>query len=124
VRERAFASPNPLLCGVGKLPASLEFQNCHKVFGVYDRFIFRALVVSQQTLVGEFRKRIDPCLQSGGNIQCEDTAGGFGVQAAAERIEKLIEHCGGAHVFALARQCLGNDLLPGFIHSTKPCEGQ
>jgi hypothetical protein len=39
---RAFASPNPSLRRVGKLPAGFEFQNCHKVFGVEDRFIFRA----------------------------------------------------------------------------------
>jgi len=82
-----------LLRRVGKLPAGLEFQNCDKIFGVDDRFIFRALVVSQQTFVGEFRKSIDPCLHRGGNIQCKDTAGRFGVQAAAERIEKLIEWC-------------------------------
>ena len=46
-----------------------------------------------------FRKGIDSLLHGGRNTQSDDTAGGFRVKAAAQRIEKLIrERRGGTHV--------------------------
>jgi hypothetical protein len=36
-------------------------------------------------------------------MQCENTTGGFGVEASAQRVEKLIEGGGDAHAFALSR---------------------
>lgn len=90
------------LQGVGKLPSRLQFQDCHKIFGVDKRLVFRTLAIAEQTFVSSFRKSIDSFLYGSRNTQLKDTTGRLGVEAAAQGIEKLIEH-GGTHGFTLSR---------------------
>jgi hypothetical protein len=61
------------------------------------------LFVTQQTFVSALRKGIDFFLYGGRNTECEDATRGFGIQAAAERVEKFIEYGCGTHVFTLSR---------------------
>jgi hypothetical protein len=77
-----------------QLPPGFELQDGDEVCGIDDGFVFGSLVIGEQTFIGAFGECADAFLNIRGNLKLGNAARGFGVQAAAERVEQTFERGG------------------------------
>ena len=94
-----------------EMPLGFEPEDCDKVRGVDECFVFGSLVFSEVALVGAFTEHFDPSQHLWIDLERHQAPSRFRVEAEAQRLQKTVESVSRVHALTLSQEDPANLLV-------------